>query len=295
MVLPADLSQPINLSADFGYPLNVLIISTGLGMVVLTGWGLSCWLNYDLSQLGRFMDGITSPDKDTGLGGNQKEHNPRLQEFTALDHKVLLLAQTVAQLRKDLGHLRDRHDAELMAAKQETEIANRAKSAFIGNMSHELRTPLNSIMVSAQILEMDHDLSMEAQEYVTIIYQSGQNLLQLINNLIDLSRLDNHQFKVELQTIELKPLLMQLKTLFNPKAKPKGLMLSFYLGDRVPLQFQSDPLRLKEILTNLIRNAIQYTDRGTVIINVDLADSNPIHQGPSSSYHSFPPLQTMAN
>jgi hypothetical protein len=80
-----------------------------------------------------------------------------------------------------------------------------------------------------------------------------------------------------------------LKTLFNPKAKRKGLMLNFYLSDRVPPQFQSDPLRLKEILTNLIRNAIQYTDRGAVIVNVDIADANPVHQGKSGSSDGFPP------
>ncbi|MGL5082890.1 MAG: ATP-binding protein [Microcoleaceae cyanobacterium] len=184
----------------------------------------------------------------------------------AINHKVS--EQLLAEYRKNLEQKVEERTAELMVAKEKAEVANQAKSTFIANMSHELRSPLNAILGFAQIMMRSPLLAGEDQENITIIARSGEHLLNLINQVLDLSKIEAGQVALTPQKIDLYQLIGDLEDLFIFKADEKGLELRFEIHSDTPQYIKIDALKLRQILINLLSNALKFTTEGSVIVRV---------------------------
>jgi len=183
--------------------------------------------------------------------------------FVAIeDNEVLIIIRNTTEKRKALD--------EIEKARREAELANRAKSEFLANMSHEIRTPLNSITGFIELL-MRTKIDGAQKEYLEIIKKSASNLLELINDILDFSKIESH--KLEISPVEFDPYteFESVIRLFNVKAQEKGINLISFIDPLLPSGIKSDPLRLKQVMSNFLSNAIKFTpDKGTVIAEIKL-------------------------
>ncbi|MBE8399121.1 PAS domain-containing hybrid sensor histidine kinase/response regulator [Leptospira borgpetersenii] len=160
------------------------------------------------------------------------------------------------------------YEDSLKRAKENAEAASKAKTDFLAMMSHEIRTPLNGVIGTVSLLE-GTSLGAEQREYLDIIKSSGQNLLILLNDILDLSRIESGQLTLEMQPVSLKKLTSEVINLFRPMAEEKGLVIEFSISSSVPNWIISDPYRLRQILTNLLGNSIKFTEKGKVLLKVE--------------------------
>ena len=158
-------------------------------------------------------------------------------------------------------------EAELKQAKAAAESASRTKSDFLASMSHEIRTPMNSIMGIADLLAKT-PLSPEQDKYVQIFQRSGENLLNLINDILDLSKVEASQLELERTGFSLHDHLEKVTEMVGPRAQEKGLTLSIAVAEDVPTDLIGDPTRLRQVLLNLLGNAIKFTMAGHVSLEV---------------------------
>ncbi|MGB3236864.1 MAG: PAS domain S-box protein [Geitlerinemataceae cyanobacterium] len=163
---------------------------------------------------------------------------------------------------------RKQTEIELQRAKEAADAASRSKSEFLANMSHELRTPLNAILGFTQVMNRDATLSAEHQEYLQIISQSGEHLLELINNILEMSKIESGRIALYETQFDLSRLLDNVESMLQLKAKEKGLWLIFDKALNVPQYIQTDERKLCQVLINLLSNAIKFTEEGGVTLRV---------------------------
>ncbi|GAA6617765.1 PAS domain-containing protein [Scytonema sp. NUACC26] len=161
---------------------------------------------------------------------------------------------------------RKQTEVELQRAKEAAEVANKAKSVFLANMSHELRTPLNIILGFAQVMNHDSSLTLEQQENLQMIHRSGEHLLSIINDVLDLSKIEAERVTLDESSFDLHSLLYSLHTMFRQRAEAKGLQLCLHLASDLPQFITTDANKLRQILTNLLSNAIKFTTKGSVTL-----------------------------
>ena len=171
------------------------------------------------------------------------------------------------EVKKRTAELQDSNQ-QLVIAKEKAEVANQAKSTFIANMSHELRTPLNAILGFSQIMMRSQVLPKEERENTTIIYKSGNYLLTLINNILDLSKIEAGKMTLNAKTFDFYSFLNELEDLLHITAENKGLTLIFDRQDDVPQYIYTDETKLRQVLINLINNGIKFTKQGGVSVTV---------------------------
>jgi len=159
---------------------------------------------------------------------------------------------------------RKQHEKELIEARHNAEAANRAKSEFLANMSHEIRTPLNGLMGMVQLMSYT-SLTQEQKEYFEYIELSSDTLLALINDILDLSRIEAGQLDVEKELFPFDKIILEIVALQSENAKKKSITLVSEFSEDLPDQFRGDALRFKQILLNLIGNAIKFTDTGGTV------------------------------
>ena len=185
---------------------------------------------------------------------------------------VELLALPIIVGGEILGFIAIYYDlTELEKARREAEAANQAKSIFLANMSHELRTPLNAILGFTQLMDRDSSLTSEQQENLGVITRSGEHLLGLINEVLEMSKIEAGQVALQERIFDLYDLLYGLEEMFSFRAEDKGLALYFDWSDDVPRHVLAEEGKLRQILSNLLGNAVKFTQQGEVTLRVKCA------------------------
>jgi len=192
--------------------------------------------------------------------------------YKTLDAKVRKRTFELQQVNRRLHHKisecrQAEEHAKILA--HEATAANRAKSEFLANMSHELRTPMNAIMGFSQVLS-EENLKEEHQTYIDMIAASSKNLLDLINDILEYSKIESGQLKIEECDCRIGDMILEIESMLRPEAAKKQIQFEILQCDMVPEVIRTDPVRLRECLNNLIRNAIKFTETGYVYVNVTL-------------------------
>jgi PAS domain S-box-containing protein len=178
------------------------------------------------------------------------------------------------ELHKHREHLEDlvkQRTEQLAEAKTRAEAANRAKSTFLANMSHELRTPLNAVLGFSRLLKNDSAVTPQQQETLDVIVRSGEHLLNLINNVLDMAKIESGRVALKESEVDLRRLLHEMQSLMGVGAVEKGLRFALEHDPDLPRFVAVDAGRLRQVLLNLLGNAIKYTDSGGVKLRARLA------------------------
>lgn len=181
-----------------------------------------------------------------------------------------------SRLLEEKNELILERNLKIQAKAEELALTTRYKSEFLANMSHELRTPLNSILLLSRLLTENHEntLSKDQVEYAEVIQSSGKGLLTLIDEILDLSKIESGKMELEFTEVNPKEITEELRSLFAPMAKEKGIDLILDVKDNVPVIFETDKQRVGQIMKNLVSNALKFTKRGTVCITISKENEN---------------------
>ena len=188
--------------------------------------------------------------------------NAMLADIRERDERLVRHRDRLEQDVEDRTH-------DLVLAKGAAEQANAAKSTFLATMSHEIRTPMTGLLVMAELLASG-DLPPRARRYAEVISQSGSALLAIINDILDFSKIEAGKLETERVPVDVRDVVGTVVSLFYPRAREKGLDLAGIVAPDVPRSIESDPVRLQQVISNLVNNAIKFTQVGSVVVEVRL-------------------------
>ncbi len=293
-------SRTVQVSAPIvygGQPAGRLILIGGtaglwerlLATLAMTGVGGLVALMVGLLVAWRFQHGITRPLHQLmrAMADIREHHKYDVSIADAGDREIGLLVDGFKAMLGDIRERDARLDAhrrnlerevadrtrDMREARDAAEQANAAKSEFLATMSHEIRTPMNGIMVMAELLASG-DMPPRQQRYAEVIANSGQSLLAIINDILDFSKIESGKLELESVPVDLVKLGETVVTLFAERARSKNVDLAALIDPAAPRQIVGDPVRLSQIASNLVNNALKFTDSGFVQLTIAPAPGN---------------------